>query len=113
MFPEHVSTGSFAWLARRRFLALFIALILFLIVYPALHEEFGTQFVFYGLFTVLFLTTLLGLCTKRASRFIAIVLAIPTVTGLWTGFVLPDLPRIPLIVLFHLTSTLFFAFTVS
>src|SRR5262249_45053124 len=38
---------------------------------------------------------------------------IPTVTGLWTGYVLADLPRIPLIVFFHLTATLFFAFTVS
>lgn len=113
MAIARASSSTGGWLARWRFLALFIALIFFLVAYPVFHQEYGTRFLFDGLFTLLFLTTLLGLCTKRSSRVMAIALAIPTVVGLWTGYVLPNFPRFPLIILFHLAATCFFAFTVS
>ncbi|MBI3407248.1 MAG: two pore domain potassium channel family protein [Planctomycetes bacterium] len=108
-----VSSSSGSWLAQRKFLTLLVALFLFLIVYPALHETIGTRLLFDALLTGLFLTTLLTVCSKHFFRVMAVLLAIPTMVGIWTGYVLPDFPRFPLSIVFHVSATLFFAFTVA
>src|SRR5262249_596893 len=43
----------------------------------------------------------------------ALLLGVPTLLGLWTGYVLPDVPRLPLVVAFHAAAALFLVFTVG
>ena len=47
------------------------------------------------------------------ARVIATLLGIPTLVGLWTGFFLPGVARVPLAVTFHLVAALFFGFTIG
>jgi hypothetical protein len=66
-----------------------------------------------GLITIVFLAALLAIFAESAFRLVALVLGIPTIVGVWIDYVLPGLPRLPLVVGFHLVAALFFGFTVA
>src|SRR5262249_37740534 len=46
-------------------------------------------------------------------RWLALVLAVPTLLGTWIDYVFPGLPRIPLLLGFHLVAALLFGFTIA
>src|SRR5262249_34925024 len=48
----------------------------------------------------------------RRHRFAALLLGVPTLVGIWTGYVLPDLTRIPVAVAFHVLGSLFLGLTI-
>ena len=99
-------------LARRKFLALLVSLLLLVVVYPILRDLVETRLLFDTLVTLLFAAALVAVFRGRGNRFLALVLGTPTLVGLWSGYVLPGLPRVPLIVAFHLCGALFFSFVV-
>jgi hypothetical protein len=101
------------WLLRRKFLVLLVALLLVLVVYPLLRDVFDARIVMDILFMILFLAALQVVFIKGHLRILALVLGIPTMVGLWTGYFLPGLPRMPLAIAFHLLAVLFFAFTIA
>jgi voltage-gated potassium channel len=104
---------AMSWLHRRRFLALLLALVLLLVVYPLLRGVAGTRLLFDALLTLVFLAAVPAVFTQKQLRLLAVALAVPTVVGAWTGYLLPGLPRPPLVVAFHLVAALFFALTVG
>jgi hypothetical protein len=65
-----------------------------------------------GLITIVFLAAFLAIFAESGFQLLALVLGIPTLVGVWIDYVLPGLPRLPLIVGFHLAAALFFGFTV-
>jgi Ion channel len=95
------------WMARRRFLVLFIALIVLLVGYPPMHEIEGARLLFDAMGTAVFIAGLLVAFRKRYSRVIGLLLGIPTLVGAWTGYVFPNLPRLHLAFFFHLFAAVF------
>lgn len=102
-----------SWLLQRPFLGLLFALAMFLMVCPMLRDVLGARVLFDIVLTVVFLTAFLIVFRQGSLRLLALVLGIPTVVGAWTGYVLPGLPRLPLIVGFHFVAALFFTFTTA
>jgi voltage-gated potassium channel len=101
------------WLLRRRFLVLLLALALLLIVYPAVHEEAGERLLFDALVTVVFLAAMLVVFKQPHHRLLALVLGVPTVVGVWTGYVFPGLPPKALAAAFHLVAAVFLVFAIA
>jgi hypothetical protein len=101
------------WLRERKYLALLIALLLLLAVFPLLHELLGMRLFFDVFITAVFLASLQLLFTTRALRLPAVALGVPTVVGLWANYALPDVPRLPVSVGFHLCGAAFLALTVA
>src|SRR5262245_32921791 len=101
------------WLTERKYLALLIALLLLVIVFPILRTTTDTRILFDGLLSVIFLVALLVLFTNHRIRVIAVLLGIPPLVGIWTGYALPGIPRLPLLVSFQVLAVLFFGFTIG
>ena len=102
-----------SWWLQRRFLALLLAVGLLLIIYPLLRGAFSTRLVLDALLTLVFLAAFLTIFSQSRFRLLAVVLGVPTIVGAWIDYVLPGLPRVPLVVGFHLVAALFFGFTVA
>lgn len=100
------------WLVQRKFLALATTLVLLLIVAPLLSPLYDGRLLLDILLGCVFLASALVLYTERHMRNVALLLGIPTMVGLVTGFAVPGLPRIPLAIAFHLLAFCFFCFTV-
>jgi len=101
------------WLQRWRFLALLLTLVMLLVVYPVLSDVFDARLLLDALLSVVFLCGSLVIFSQRHLRLVALVLGIPTLAGLWTGYAFPGLPRQPLALGFHVCAVLFFGFTVA
>src|SRR4051794_10537814 len=71
----------------------------------------AVRLVYDVLLTVVFLFALLSVYAGRR-RLLALLLGVPTLAGLWSGYVLPELPRAPLVFFFHVVAALFLSFTV-
>jgi hypothetical protein len=111
---ENKVTGQkMSWWFQRRFLTLLLALGMLLIVHPLLRSAFSTNVLLDVLLTIVFLAAFLSLFSQSRFRLLAVVLAVPTLVGAWIHYVLPGLPRLPLLVGFHLVAALFLGFTVA
>ncbi|HVK19455.1 MAG TPA: ion channel [Fimbriiglobus sp.] len=100
-------------LLRRRFLGLLIALGLLFVAYPALRGESGGRLLYDALLLAVFLTSFLIVFPETHHQLVGLLLAIPTVAGVLTGYVLPGLSRAPVVVATHGFATLFLGFTVA
>jgi hypothetical protein len=98
---------------QRRFLILLLALALLVIVYPMLRNTLSTRLVLDVLLTVVFLAAFFMIFFRGPFQVPALVLGVPTIVGAWIDYVLPGLPRIPLLVSFHLVAALFLGFGVA
>jgi hypothetical protein len=83
-----------------------------LIVYPLLRSAFSTRMLLDVLLTIVFLAAFFMIFSQSHLRLLALVLAVPTLVGAWIHYVLPGLPRLPLLVSFHVVAALFFGLTV-
>ena len=99
--------------ADRKYLLLFITLMTVLGLAPFLEASPDTRLVFDLLLTLVFFASIGVIFADRRLRYMAVVLGIPTLVGGWTGYFIPGLPRVPLVIAFHLFAALFFAFTVA
>jgi hypothetical protein len=100
-------------LLQRKYLALLVTLISLLFVYPLFRTTFGGRVLSDVLGTLVFVAALWVIFTQKAFRILALMLGIPTLIGAWVGYVLPGLPRLPLVVSFHVVAVLFLSFTVA
>jgi hypothetical protein len=101
------------WLLRRKFLVLLLSLILLLVIFPVLHGAFEGRLLLDVLVTIVFLAALVAVFTQGYLRGLALLLGIPTMVGIWTGYVLPDALGLPLSLGFHVLAALFLGFTVA
>jgi hypothetical protein len=101
------------WWYQRKFLALLLALGMLIIVYPILHGRLSTRLLLDILFTLVFVVALLMIFTEGRFRWLAFLLAVPTLVGAWIGYAFTGVPRVPLAVGCHLEAALFFALTVT
>jgi hypothetical protein len=99
-------------LTARKYQALLIALLGLVVVFPLVGSAADTRLVLYLFVTLVFLTSLVVIFDDRGQRVAAALLGVPSLAGLWTGYLLPGAPRLPLAVGFHLLAILFFAFTI-
>jgi hypothetical protein len=102
-----------SWWLQRKFQSLLLALGMLLIVYPLLRSAFSTRMLLDVLLTIVFLAAFFMIFSQSQLRWLALMLAVPTLVGAWIHYVLPGLPRLPLLVGFHLVAAVFFAFTVA
>jgi voltage-gated potassium channel len=96
-----------SWLRQRRFLVLLVALLLLIVAYPVARETIGSRLLYDALLTVIFLAAFFVFFTQRHYRFAALLFGIPTLVGAWTGYVLPDVARLPVAIGFHVLAALF------
>jgi voltage-gated potassium channel len=101
------------WLKRWRFLGLMLALIMLLVVYPVLSGFAWTRLLLDVLLTLVFVGGLLTIIAQRRLRVVALLLAIPTLAGLWTGYVIPGMPREKMGIGFHICAVLFLTFVIG
>jgi hypothetical protein len=101
-----------SWWFQRKFQALLLALGMLLIAYPLLRNAFSTRIVLDVLLTMVLLAAFFMIFSQNHLRLLAMVLAVPTLVGAWIHYALPGLPRLPLLVSFHLVAAVFFGLTV-
>jgi hypothetical protein len=99
-----------AWL-QRKYLALLVALLLLIVVYPMMHGLLSGRLLYDALLTVVFLFALRTVFATR-HRLLAVLLGGPTLLGMWIADTLPSVPRSPLVLAFHIVAALFLTFTV-
>jgi hypothetical protein len=100
-------------LVRRKFLVLLLTLCGLMVLYPLLHATFAERLSWDVFFTGLALVAFFVIFTERHLKLPAVLLGAPTVAGIWIGYHVPGVPRLPAVVAFHLVAALFFAFTVG
>ena len=100
-------------LLRRRFLGLLIVLGLLFVAYPMLRGDAGGRMLYDALLVVVFLIAFTIVFTRARHRIVGVLLAVPTVAGVLTGYVLPGLPRAPVVMVTHGFAALFLGFTVA
>ena len=96
-----------------KYRALLLALVVVVLVFPLLHRTPGTRLILHSLISLLFLTATLAVFPTRRLRVVAVVLGTPTLLGLWTGYLLPGVARVPAGVTFHVFAAGFFVFTIG
>jgi voltage-gated potassium channel len=99
-------------LLQRKYLALLVALLFLLVVYPLLRGILAERLTYDALMATVFLVALVTVFTSR-HRLLALLLGLPTIVGMWTGYVLPGLARVPLVLAFHAAAALFLAFAIT
>jgi hypothetical protein len=102
--------GIMEWLLRRRFRALLLSSGMLLLAYPLLHQVLGGRFLFDGLLTLVFLTAMLVTFRRPRTRLTGVALGTPLVVGIWSGYVVPGIPRLAAVITFHSVAALFLGF---
>src|SRR4051812_39832735 len=101
------------WLLGRRYLTLFLALTFLMVTYPVFNELSFGRILFHILFTVVFFAGLLTIFPDRHYWAPALVLGFPTLVAIWTSYLLPDLPPLPVAFALHSFTALFFAILIT
>src|SRR5262245_18984391 len=99
------------WLRRQKYLALLVALMVLIVVYPTVREIIAARLVYDGLTAVVLLVALLTVFTAR-KRLLAVLLGVPLLVGLWTGYTLPWLPCLPVVLALHAGAAVSLVFAV-
>jgi hypothetical protein len=98
---------------KNRYTLLLAALVLLLVLHPLLR---GTGFarVFFGVFvTLVFVAAVLAQFTGPRRRLLVALVGAPPILGLWSGYALPGLPRVPVALGFHGSAAVFLAIVVA
>jgi hypothetical protein len=90
-----------------------LALILLIVVHPLVHEALTARVLVDVLLTFVFFAAFLVIFPQRHLQLVAVVLGLPTLAGAWTEYVVPGLPRLPLLISFHVCAVLMLGFTVA
>jgi voltage-gated potassium channel len=100
-------------MAGRRYRLLLFSLIGLILLTPLGGAGPVARIAFDVLTTAVFLLALWAVFATRRNRLLALILGIPTLLGLWTGFLIPGVPRLPLAIAFHGVATCFFSIAVA
>lgn len=99
-------------LRRRKYLILLLTLILIVVVYPLLRSSVEGNLLFDIALTLVFLGVLQVFFARRTQRFLAMLLGVPTIAGVWLGYIMPAMPPGPVAVAFHASAAFFLSFTI-
>jgi hypothetical protein len=113
MSGNSILDQKMSWCLQRKYQLLLLALGLLMIVYPLLRGALSTRLLLDALLTLVFLAAFFMIFSENRFRRLAVVLAVPTLVGAWIDYAVPGLPRIPLLVGFHLVATGLFGFTIA
>ena len=95
-----------------KYLTILVSLLATVILFPLLSTTIDSRLLLDVLISILFLAAILLVFPDRTTRTIALVLGVPTLVGIWTGYFLPGMPRQTLAAVLHVLAALFFALTV-
>jgi hypothetical protein len=109
----HEKDLAMARLRTRKYQALLFSLLGLVVLFPVLGATADTRLLLHVFASLVFIAALVVVFAQRPLRVVAGLLGVPTLVGLWTGYFLPGVPRLPLGVGFHLLAAVFFAFTVG
>jgi voltage-gated potassium channel len=101
------------WLLQWRFRTLLLSLSLLIVVYPLMRRAYDTRLLFNFLLSLVFLAGLLVIFKRPHYRLIALLLGIPALVGLWTDYVLPGEPHLPLVIGFHALGAVFISLALA
>jgi voltage-gated potassium channel len=101
------------WWLQRRYLVLLLALVLSMVVYPLLRDTLDAPLLSDIVLSVVFVAAFWVIFTRARGHTLALLLGIPPLVGIWTGYVLPGLPRPPLAIGFHLWAAAFLAYAMA
>lgn len=101
------------WLARHKFQLLFYVVLALMVAYPALQHAMAGRVAFDLLLTMLFVATLVTVIRSKGARLVSVLVGLPALFGVWTGYVVSGLPVQATEIALHLTAGLFLAFAVS
>jgi hypothetical protein len=101
------------WWLQRKYLVLLLTIAFILVVYPILHDTLDEPIVSDLMVFLVFVAAFWVIFTKARYRFVALLLGVPPLVGMWTGYVLPGVPRLPLAVGFHLWAAAFLGFAMA
>jgi len=102
-----------SWVKEYRYRWLFLALMLLLLGYPLVHLSYSARIIYDSLMTLVFLASLGIIFTDNRLRFLAVVLALPTLFSGWTGHMLPGFPHEPLVRGYHVIAMVFLSLTIT
>jgi hypothetical protein len=89
---------------------LLLALLLFLVAYPALSGPLNSPLLAHALLTAVFLAGGWVVFAEHRLRIAGAVLGAPAIIGAWTNYALPDQPGPAVAVFFHLSAVTFHTF---
>lgn len=101
------------WLDQRKYQVLLGCLLFLFIVYPVCHDLVELEGVLDVLVAAVFVSAFLVLYKSHVFRVAGISLGVLAMVGLWSGFALPGLPRLPLFVALHGAAALFLVLCVG
>ncbi len=96
----------------RKYLALLLTLVVLIVLFPILRATPQARILLDIAFSFVFVAAWLAVLQDAKLRIVAIVLGTPTLLGLWTGYLVPGLPRIGMQIGFHTLAALFFVFMI-
>jgi hypothetical protein len=100
------------WFIGNRYRVLLLSLTALVILTPLLRATAFTRILLDFLTSIVFLAALWAVFKRHRTRMIAVLFGIPTLIGLWTGYLIPGIPKFPLAVSFHAIAAIFFSFSV-
>lgn len=98
---------------RHKYRTLFFVLIALIVLFPLLRSARGTRVLLDAVIALVFLVSIVNVFTTPLLRVAAIVLAVPTLVGVATGYLLPGVPRVELATGLHLLAATYFGFTIG
>lgn len=93
-----------------KYLALLVALLLLIAVYPVFRRMDGSRIFSHVTVSAVYLTAGWVILTDRRLRILGLILVVPTLFGTWAGYEVAGLPEGAAIVAFHLFAATFQVF---
>jgi voltage-gated potassium channel len=101
------------WWLQRKYLVLLLSLLFSLAIYPLLRDTLDAPVLSDIVLSIVFVASFWVIFTKARGHILALVFGIPPLIGIWTGYVLPGLPRPPLAVGLHLWAAAFLGYAMA
>lgn len=100
------------WLLKQRYKAMLLALLLMIVIYPALQTHLGTRLIFDVCRTVLFSIAFAIIWRDRSLRIAGLVLGTPAIVGVWMNLTHDTEPPAPVQAAYFLVIALFLSTTI-
>src|SRR5258707_15252532 len=101
------------WWLQRRYLVLLLSLLFSLAIYRLLRGTLDVPLLSDIMLSIVFVAAFWVIFTKARGHTLALLLGIPPLIGVWTGYALPGLPRPPLAVGLHLWASAFLGYAMA
>jgi hypothetical protein len=100
-------------MAGRRYRILLLSLATLILLTPLGGAGAEARIAFDAVAAGVFLLALWAVFQTRRNRIFALLLGLPVLVGLWTGYLIPGVPRLPLAIAFHGVAALFYGISLA